>query len=127
MERHRPHALRALNAECRESLAQLVCRLVRECHRQHRPRRGGLKRAEVYHAAALVARRMLGIALQKCKVVLRRPRRHIRAVVPPPVAINVTVAPNEETNAAIGSFADYIKGQVLADSIEIGDNAGRCV
>ena len=38
--------------------------------------------------------------------------------------INVTVAPNEETNAAIESFADYIKGQVLADSIEIGDNAG---
>ena len=38
--------------------------------------------------------------------------------------INVTVAPNEETNAAIETFADYIKGQVLADSIEIGDNAG---
>lgn len=31
---------------------------------------------------------------------------------------------NEETNAAIESFGDYIKGQVLADSIEIGDNAG---
>ena len=38
--------------------------------------------------------------------------------------IKVTVAPNEETNAAIESFGDYIKGQVLADSIEIGDNAG---
>ena len=38
--------------------------------------------------------------------------------------INVTVAPNEETDAAIEAFADYIKGQVLADSIEIGDNAG---
>ena len=38
--------------------------------------------------------------------------------------INVTVASNEETNAAIEAFGDYIKGQVLADSIEIGDNAG---
>ena len=102
VERHRPHALRALNAECRESLAQLVCRLVRECHRQHRPRRGGLKRAEVYHAAALVARRMLGIALQKCKVVLRRPRRHIRAVAPPPVGQKIcdTVNENRRLTAA---------------------------
>ena len=38
--------------------------------------------------------------------------------------IKVTVASNEETNAAIEAFGDYIKGQVLADSIEIGDNAG---
>ena len=38
--------------------------------------------------------------------------------------IKVTVAPNDETNAAIEAFGDYIKGQVLADSIEIGENAG---
>ena len=38
--------------------------------------------------------------------------------------IKVTVAPNEETNAAIEAFGDYIKGQVLADSVEIGENAG---
>ena len=38
--------------------------------------------------------------------------------------IKVTVASNEDTNAAIEAFGDYIKGQVLADSIEIGDNAG---
>ena len=38
--------------------------------------------------------------------------------------IKVTVAPNEETNASIEAFGDYIKGQVLADDIEIGENAG---
>ena len=38
--------------------------------------------------------------------------------------IKVTVAPNEETDAAIEAFGDYIKGQVLADAIEVADNAG---
>uniref|UniRef100_UPI004027327D DUF5915 domain-containing protein n=1 Tax=Prevotella sp. TaxID=59823 RepID=UPI004027327D len=38
--------------------------------------------------------------------------------------INVTVAPNEETNAAIEAFGDYIKTQVLADSILIAENNG---
>ena len=38
--------------------------------------------------------------------------------------IKVTVAPNEETDAAINTFGDYIKGQVLADDIQIADNAG---
>lgn len=38
--------------------------------------------------------------------------------------IKVTVAPNEETNAAIEAFGDYIKTQVLADSILIAENNG---
>lgn len=38
--------------------------------------------------------------------------------------INVTVAPNDEAEAAVKSFADYIKGQVLADSITMADNDG---
>ena len=38
--------------------------------------------------------------------------------------IKVTVAPNEETHAAIEAFGDYIKGQVLADSIEEAENNG---
>ena len=38
--------------------------------------------------------------------------------------IKVTVAPNEQTDAAIEAFADYIKGQVLADDIIIAENDG---
>ena len=38
--------------------------------------------------------------------------------------IKVTVASNEETNAAIETFGDYIKTQVLADEIIIADNNG---
>ncbi len=38
--------------------------------------------------------------------------------------IKVTVAPQEETNAAIEAFGDYIKGQVLADAITIAENNG---
>uniref|UniRef100_UPI003FEE7D79 DUF5915 domain-containing protein n=1 Tax=Prevotella sp. TaxID=59823 RepID=UPI003FEE7D79 len=38
--------------------------------------------------------------------------------------IKVTVAPNQETNAAIQAFDDYIKTQVLADSILIAENNG---
>lgn len=38
--------------------------------------------------------------------------------------IKVTVAPNEQTDAAIAAFADYIKGQVLADEIVIAENDG---
>lgn len=38
--------------------------------------------------------------------------------------INVTVAPNAEVETAVKSFADYIKGQVLADSITVADNDG---
>ena len=38
--------------------------------------------------------------------------------------IKVTVAPNEQTDAAIEAFADYIKGQVLADDIVIAENDG---
>ena len=100
VERHRPHALRTLNAKSGQAFAQLVCRLVRECHRQHRPRRGGLKRAEVYHAAALIACRMLGVIFQKCKVVLRRPRRHVRAVAPPPVGQNIRHTVDEHRRLA---------------------------
>ncbi|MCD8296453.1 MAG: DUF5915 domain-containing protein, partial [Prevotella sp.] len=38
--------------------------------------------------------------------------------------INVTVQPNEQLTAAINVFADYIKGQVLADNITVADNDG---
>ena len=38
--------------------------------------------------------------------------------------INVTVAPNAEVEAAVKSFAEYIKGQVLANSITVADNDG---
>jgi len=39
--------------------------------------------------------------------------------------INVVVAPNEQSDAAVASFSEYIKGQVLADSISIAENAGQ--
>lgn len=38
--------------------------------------------------------------------------------------VNVTISPSENINAAINAFADYIKGQVLADDIVIADNDG---
>ncbi len=38
--------------------------------------------------------------------------------------IEVTVQPNEQLNAAIDIFSDYIKGQVLADNIILADNDG---
>ena len=38
--------------------------------------------------------------------------------------IEVKVAPNEQTDAAISAFCDYIKTQVLADSITIAQNNG---
>lgn len=38
--------------------------------------------------------------------------------------INVTVSQNERISAAVNGFADYIKTQVLADSITLEDNNG---
>ena len=38
--------------------------------------------------------------------------------------VKVTVAPNEQTDAAIAAYGDYIKGQVLADVIETAENDG---
>lgn len=38
--------------------------------------------------------------------------------------VNVMISPSENINAAINAFADYIKGQVLADNIVIADNDG---
>ena len=41
--------------------------------------------------------------------------------------IRVTLAPNDETDAAVVAFADYIKGQVLADDIVVAANEGAPV
>ena len=41
--------------------------------------------------------------------------------------INVVVSPDANTDAAISQYADYIKSQVLADSITIADNDGAAV
>lgn len=38
--------------------------------------------------------------------------------------VKVTVESNEETDSAIASFGDYIKGQVLADAITVAPNDG---
>ena len=38
--------------------------------------------------------------------------------------VNVEVSPNQEVENAVSSFADYIKGQVLADNIVVADNDG---
>lgn len=38
--------------------------------------------------------------------------------------INVTIASNAQIETAVKAFADYIKGQVLADSITLADNDG---
>ena len=39
--------------------------------------------------------------------------------------INVTIASNDQIEKAVNAFADYIKGQVLADSITFADNDGN--
>lgn len=41
--------------------------------------------------------------------------------------IQVTIASDEKTDAAIATFGEYIKGQVLADVITIADNDGLSV
>lgn len=41
--------------------------------------------------------------------------------------INIVVSPDANTDAAISQYADYIKSQVLADSITIADNDGAAV
>jgi isoleucyl-tRNA synthetase len=38
--------------------------------------------------------------------------------------ITITIAPNSEVDAAVKAFGDYIKAQVLADSITIAENDG---
>jgi isoleucyl-tRNA synthetase len=38
--------------------------------------------------------------------------------------IKVIIAPKEEVEKSVAAFGDYIKTQVLADSIEISDNDG---
>ena len=38
--------------------------------------------------------------------------------------INVVVAPNEQVAGAVAGYGDYVKGQVLADSIAVADNDG---
>ena len=38
--------------------------------------------------------------------------------------INVNLSSNEQTDAAVADYADYIKAQVLADDIRIADNDG---
>ena len=38
--------------------------------------------------------------------------------------INITLAPNAEIEAAVNAFGEYIKTQVLADSITIAPNDG---
>lgn len=38
--------------------------------------------------------------------------------------VNVTVTPNDKIKASVDAFADYIKGQVLADNIRLADNNG---
>jgi isoleucyl-tRNA synthetase len=38
--------------------------------------------------------------------------------------ITVVVSPNEQMNAAIENFGDYIKTQVLANTIDVADNDG---
>ena len=39
--------------------------------------------------------------------------------------IKITIAPNEEVEKAVANFGEYIKTQVLADSIEIAANDGQ--
>ena len=38
--------------------------------------------------------------------------------------VNVTISPDDRVKSAVDSFADYIKGQVLADQIAVADNDG---
>ena len=39
--------------------------------------------------------------------------------------ISITISSNEQSDAAITTFAEYIKEQVLADQIEVLDNDGE--
>ena len=39
--------------------------------------------------------------------------------------VNVSISPDDRVKAAVDSFSDYIKGQVLADSITIVENGGH--
>jgi len=39
--------------------------------------------------------------------------------------INVTIEPNEQITKAVSAFGEYIKGQVLADSIKVAENDGQ--
>ena len=39
--------------------------------------------------------------------------------------ICVVVSPEEQTDAAIAAYADYIKSQVLAEEINIAENSGE--
>ena len=39
--------------------------------------------------------------------------------------ITVSIAPNEEVEKSLASFADYIKTQVLADKITVQPNDGQ--
>ena len=38
--------------------------------------------------------------------------------------VNVTISPDDRIKSAVDSFADYIKGQVLADQVTVADNDG---
>lgn len=38
--------------------------------------------------------------------------------------INVTISPSDAVASAINSYSDYIKGQVLADTVAVEDNNG---
>ena len=39
--------------------------------------------------------------------------------------VNVSISPDERVKAAVDSFSDYIKGQVLADNVTLAENCGH--
>ena len=39
--------------------------------------------------------------------------------------VNVNISPDERVKAAVDSFSDYIKGQVLADNVTLAENGGH--
>lgn len=39
--------------------------------------------------------------------------------------VNVSISPDERVKAAVDSFSDYIKGQVLADNVTLAENGGH--
>ena len=39
--------------------------------------------------------------------------------------VNVVITPDDSVKASLASFADYVKGQVLADSLTLADNDGQ--
>ena len=39
--------------------------------------------------------------------------------------VNVVITPDDRVKASLASFADYVKGQVLADSLTLADNDGQ--